>query len=58
MHMILDIATNPLSSYRMHKTRKGKGSMPQMCLFFFWLGPCWWGLVPLTVTRFEIACGT
>ena len=32
MHRILDVATNPFSSYRMHKTRKGKGSMPQVCL--------------------------
>ena len=31
MHRLLDIATNPFSSYRMHKTRKGKGTMPQVC---------------------------
>ena len=30
LYRILDIATNPFSSYRMHKTRKGKGSMPQV----------------------------
>ena len=35
LYRILDIATNPFSSYRMHKTRKGKGSMPQVqtCIY-------------------------